>query len=175
MLKIRLARVGKKHQPFYRIAVFESHKDPFGDYIERLGHYNPRTKEIKLNAERIKYWIEHGAQTSDTIHNLLVEQKVIEGKKLRVSKISKKRIQKMAEKKKGAKPKEEPKAAEKKSEKPDDQPEKPEAKKEEPKESSSAKASDDKEKPAEKTDKKTEEKKEEKKPEEKPKEEPKKE
>jgi len=100
MLKIRLARIGKKHQPFYRIAVFESHKDPLGDYVEKLGHYNPKTKETKLNNERIKYWLDHGAQPSLTIHNLFVEHKIIDGKKVRVSRISKKRAKKIEQKKK---------------------------------------------------------------------------
>ncbi|MDF1549736.1 MAG: 30S ribosomal protein S16 [Bacteroidales bacterium] len=73
MLAIKLSRFGKKKQPTYRIVVLEKNKDPWGDYLENLGHYNPRSKEITLNAERIKYWISQGAQPSDTIHNILVK------------------------------------------------------------------------------------------------------
>ena len=50
--------------------------------MEQVGFYNPATKEKNLNAERIKYWISVGAQPSATIHNLLVRDKVIEGKKI---------------------------------------------------------------------------------------------
>ncbi|HUT22441.1 MAG TPA: 30S ribosomal protein S16 [Candidatus Bipolaricaulota bacterium] len=99
MLKIILSRIGKKHQPFYRITVLEKSKDPWGNYLEKLGHYNPRTKEIKLNAERIKHWIANGAQPSATVHNLLVKNEIISGKKVSVTTISKKRQAKMAAKK----------------------------------------------------------------------------
>jgi len=157
MLKIRLARIGKKHQPFYRIAVFESHKDPLGNYVEKLGHYNPKTKEIKLNNERIKYWLEHGAQPSSTIHNLFVEHKVIDGKKVRVSKISKKRAKKMEQKKKGEKPQADKKEekTEKESVKTEDKPvakDKPKEKKDEPKQEPKAE-----DKPKEKKEEKSKE------------------
>lgn len=85
MLVIRLSRFGKKKQPVYRLIINEKHKDTRGDYLENLGFYNPRTKEIKLKAERIKYWLEKGAQTSATVHNLLVDQKIIKGPKVKAS------------------------------------------------------------------------------------------
>ncbi len=68
----------------------EKYKDPWADYKEKLGFYNPKTKEIELNAERIKYWISVGAQPSNTVHNLLVKQGVIEDEKRKSVKISKK-------------------------------------------------------------------------------------
>ena len=60
MLAIKLARFGKKKQPTYRVIVLEKSKDPWGDYLENLGTYNPKAqpKVIQLNAERIKYWME---------------------------------------------------------------------------------------------------------------------
>jgi len=79
MLMIRLSRVGKLKQPTYRLIVSEKSKDTHGKYLEILGTYNPRTNPatIKFEAERIKYWMSKGAQPSDTVHNLLVDQKVI--------------------------------------------------------------------------------------------------
>jgi small subunit ribosomal protein S16 len=85
MLKIRLKRVGRKHDPSYRLVVLESRRGPkSGDYIENLGSYNTRTDEKKVNAERVNHWISVGAKPSDTAHNLLVELGVITGKKVNV-------------------------------------------------------------------------------------------
>ncbi len=103
MLNIRLARRGKKKQPIFRLLVCEKTKDPWGKYLENLGNYNPRSKELVLQADRLKYWLEKGAQPSDTVWNMLVEKGVVEGKKRKVSKISKKRVAKQE----AAKPKEE--------------------------------------------------------------------
>ena len=87
MLKICLSRVGKKKQPSYRVIVLEKAKDPWGDYLELLGQYDPRSKpkKVELNAERIKYWISKGAQPTPTVHNLLVDQKIIEKDKVKAS------------------------------------------------------------------------------------------
>ncbi len=66
MLKIRLMRIGGKQRPFYRVVVVEGRSKRTGSYVELLGTYNPLTepKEIKLNEERIAYWIKQGAQPS---------------------------------------------------------------------------------------------------------------
>jgi small subunit ribosomal protein S16 len=103
MLTIKLARFGKRKQPTYRILVLEKSKDPWGDYLEMLGHYNPRSKKAELNVERIKYWMSKGAQLTDSIHNLFVNNGVIAEKKKNVTTISKERKEKLA--------KEQPKAA----------------------------------------------------------------
>ncbi len=81
---IRLAPRGKKNKPFYRIVVSEQTKDIFGDYLEAVGYYNPmgKEKEVHLNNERILHWISKGAQTSPTVHNILIDQKVITGEKI---------------------------------------------------------------------------------------------
>jgi len=94
MLTIRLSRVGKKKHPIFRVIVSEKLKDTVGNYLELLGHYNPHTNTAELKAERIKYWISKGAQTSGTIHNLLVENKIIEGEKIKVANIKKKKEEK---------------------------------------------------------------------------------
>jgi len=77
MLKIRLTRKGKKNSAFYRLVVAE-HTSPIkGRFVEVLGFFNPHTKEKNFKADRVKYWIEKGAQCSDTAHNLLVSAKII--------------------------------------------------------------------------------------------------
>lgn len=86
MLSIRLSRIGKKKQPMYRVVVMEKSRDPYGRALEYLGHYNPRTnpKTIELNAERIKHWLKQGAQATDTVWNILLKEKIVEGEKRNV-------------------------------------------------------------------------------------------
>ena len=92
MLTIRLTRKGKKNQPFFRVVLVDKRRSSTGGRaVEDLGYKNPLTKKVSLNKERIQYWISKGAQPSDTIHNLLVAEKIIEGKKIAVAKISKKK------------------------------------------------------------------------------------
>jgi len=91
MLKIRLTRRGKKNKPFYRVVVAEHTAPIKGKFIEVLGFLNPHTKEKNLKEDRIKYWIEKGAQCSDTVHNLLVANGVIKGPK-RAIKLKKKAV-----------------------------------------------------------------------------------
>jgi len=92
MLTIRFTRKGKKNQPFFRVVVIDKRRSSKGGRsVEDLGYKNPLTKKVSLNKERILYWISKGAQPSATIHNLLVSEKIIEGKKLHVSKFSKKK------------------------------------------------------------------------------------
>ena len=100
MLVIRLTRVGKKKQPSYRVVVQEKSKDPWGSSVEQLGHYNPLTNPATLTVkeERVRYWIEKGAQPSDTMWNLLVDRKIIAGEKRRVVQLSKRRKEKAAAK-----------------------------------------------------------------------------
>ncbi len=99
MLKLRLARVGKRKKPFYRLMVSDNSKDMYGDHLENLGNYNPHNKEITLKEDRIKYWLSVGAQTSDTVHNLLVKQGIIKEDKVKPISISKKRQTKLDAKK----------------------------------------------------------------------------
>ncbi len=72
-LKIRLMRTGKKKQPSYRVVVKEARSPRGGKYVELVGTYNPLTEpsEIKLNEERIKYWISVGAQPTETVQRLI--------------------------------------------------------------------------------------------------------
>jgi len=83
MLVIRLTRIGKKNQPSYRVVLTEKQNPVKGKFIEILGDYNPRLKTKSLKGERIKYWFSKGAKASATVHNLLVSQGVIEGRKVK--------------------------------------------------------------------------------------------
>jgi len=71
LLKIRLRRVGLRNRPAYRVVVIDSRKARDGEYLESVGHYDPRTKLLDLKTERIEHWVSRGAQTSDTVGRLL--------------------------------------------------------------------------------------------------------
>jgi len=85
MLKIRLQRIGRKNDPSFRAVLTDSkNSTKSGKFLEILGTYNPKAGEKVLNADRIKYWMSQGAKCSDTMHNFLVHDKVIVGKKINV-------------------------------------------------------------------------------------------
>lgn len=85
MITIRLQRRGRKNDPSFRVVVTDSKKAPqSGKYLEMVGSYDPRTDRVDLKPDRITEWMQHGAQVSDTVHNLLVSQKIISGKKINV-------------------------------------------------------------------------------------------
>lgn len=89
MLKIRLQRIGRKNDPAFRVVLTDSkNSTKSGRFLELLGTYNPKVADKKLRTnftdERIKYWLSKGAKLSDTMHNFLVNDKIIEGKKLNV-------------------------------------------------------------------------------------------
>jgi len=85
MLKVRLQRIGRKNDPSFRAVLTDSkNSTKSGKFLEILGTYNPKAGEAHFEAEKIKYWVSKGAKLSDTMHNFLVHQKVIEGKKINV-------------------------------------------------------------------------------------------
>ena len=86
MLSIKLKRIGKKHQPSFRVIVAEKRSKLEGRYVDDLGWLNPRGREFKINKERALHWLSHGAQPTDTVHNLLVKSGVINGPKRPVDK-----------------------------------------------------------------------------------------
>lgn len=98
MLMIRLQRVGRIHEPTFRVVLVDSKRSTkSGQALEILGNHDTRKAKNNSNvdAERIKYWISKGAQLSDTMRNLLISKKVITGKK--VNALPKKRPIKKAE------------------------------------------------------------------------------
>lgn len=85
MLKIRLQRVGRKHEPAFKLVLTDSkNSTKSGRFLEVLGSHDFRFDKPEIKADRVKYWIGKGAQVSETVHNLLVTEKVIEGKKKNV-------------------------------------------------------------------------------------------
>jgi small subunit ribosomal protein S16 len=85
MLKIRLQRIGRKNDPAFRVVLTDSkNSTKSGKFKEILGSYNVKKGEVLFKQDRISYWMSQGAKTSDTIHNFLVHQKLIEGKKKNV-------------------------------------------------------------------------------------------
>ncbi len=82
MLKIRLQRRGRKNDSAFRVVLTDSkNSTKSGKFKEILGSYNLKSGEVLFKKDRITYWMNNGAQASDTVHNFLVHQKIIEGKK----------------------------------------------------------------------------------------------
>ena len=99
MLKIRLKRLGAKKAPTYRIIVINSTTKREGKPIEELGHYNPKTKEMKLNKASAEAWISKGAQPTDTVKYLIANcnaDGTLNYKKSETVKLSKKALAKKA-------------------------------------------------------------------------------
>lgn len=75
-VKIRLSRVGKKHDPMYRIVAVDSRQARDGKYIENLGTYNPLSHElVTINQERIEYWMSQGATPTNVVEKLYKNHK----------------------------------------------------------------------------------------------------
>lgn len=86
MLKIRLQRVGRKHEPVFRLVLTDSkNSTKSGKYLENLGNFDSRRGEkSEFKTDRVSYWMSKGAQVTPTVHNLLIDKKVISGKKVNV-------------------------------------------------------------------------------------------
>ncbi|MBI4359726.1 MAG: 30S ribosomal protein S16 [Candidatus Jacksonbacteria bacterium] len=84
---IRLTRVGRRNQPFFRVVVTEKSRSTKSKVLEIVGSFNPRDrkKTLVLKKERILHWIGKGTQTSDTAHNLLVSAGILKEPKRRVT------------------------------------------------------------------------------------------
>ena len=105
-LKIRLSRGGSKKRPFYRIVVAEAAAPRDGRYVERVGHYNPMVPKehenrLSVNGERVKFWMDKGAQPTDRVHKLLSLVDILKAPEIREqpkkSAIGKKRAEREAE------------------------------------------------------------------------------
>lgn len=84
MLAIRLKRVGRTNDPSFRIIVQDHRRSPkkTRGLVEYVGSYDARKGVPQIDGERVKYWISQGARPSDTVHNLLVDAKIIAEKKV---------------------------------------------------------------------------------------------
>jgi small subunit ribosomal protein S16 len=91
---IRFQRIGRKNDAAFRMAVLPKASGPkAGKYVDLVGTYNPKTKAITVDAEKIKDWVSKGAQMSPSLHNLLVKNGAIEGTKT-AKVVSKKNLEK---------------------------------------------------------------------------------
>ena len=135
MLKIRLSIGGVRKRPVYKIVIADSRYPRDGKFIEKIGSYNPllpkdKKERIKVEAERVKYWMSKGAQPTLRVSRILGEAQIMPMPK--PGNNPNKAIPKKERKKAGEESKEEPKAEAKKEEPKKEEP-KAEAKKEEPK------------------------------------------
>ncbi len=75
MVRLRLKRFGRRNRPYYRVCAFDQRTRRDGSAIEELGYYDPIEKDpekaVKLEVERIKYWLRLGAQPSETVRSLI--------------------------------------------------------------------------------------------------------
>ena len=96
MVKIRLTRMGDKKSPFYRIVVADVRSPRDGRFIDIVGTYNPLTNpaEIKIDAEKAKQWLKNGAQPTDTVKSLFIQQEIIPAGKKAPAKTGKKKANK---------------------------------------------------------------------------------
>lgn len=76
---VRLRRIGKnpKKRPHFRISVFDQRRGRDSKFIEEIGFYNPLTEAIKINRERLDFWVKNGAQLSATVKNLVKKSKIL--------------------------------------------------------------------------------------------------
>lgn len=81
MVRIRLRRMGAKKKPFYRIVVATQQNARDGRFIETIGTYNPLTdpSTVEIKADRAAYWLQHGAQASDAVVDILKREGIIDG------------------------------------------------------------------------------------------------
>ena len=77
-VKMRLTRTGAKKAPTYRVIVADSRSPRDGRFIEEIGYFNPRTDEIKINAEKAQTWLKNGAQPTDTVRALLKKSNIVD-------------------------------------------------------------------------------------------------
>ena len=77
-VKIRLKRTGAKKAPTYRVVVADSRSPRDGRFIEEIGYFNPRSDELKIDAEKAKKWISNGAQPTDTVKALLEKSNIVD-------------------------------------------------------------------------------------------------
>lgn len=90
MLTIRLSRIGKRKKPMYRLIISEKARDTYGKALEILGSYNPFSKELSVKQDRVQYWLSQGSGMSATVNNLLIQNDIIKGEKVKASKPGKK-------------------------------------------------------------------------------------
>ena len=79
MVTIRLARIGSKKRPYYRIVVIDKRRARNGRFLEVVGQYNPLANpvQMEINAERAQYWLAKGAAPSETVRSILRQKEIV--------------------------------------------------------------------------------------------------
>ena len=77
-VKMRLRRMGAKKAPTYRVIIADSRSPRDGRFIEEIGYFNPRSDELKIDAEKAKKWLANGAQPTDTVKALLKKSNIVD-------------------------------------------------------------------------------------------------
>lgn len=93
-VKLRLRRLGKKKQPIYKIVVADARSPRDGKFIEAIGLYNPLTNpaSLEIKEDRALYWLNNGAQPTDTVRSLLSQKGILLERHLRKKGISEEKI-----------------------------------------------------------------------------------
>ena len=86
MLRIKLRRKGKKHEPHFRLVVMEKRSKLQGRFVDDLGWINPHEKKQEIQGDKVQEWMEKGAQPTDTVYNILIRAGILKGKKRPVHK-----------------------------------------------------------------------------------------
>lgn len=80
---MRLQRIGRKNSPSYRVVIVDSRQGPkSGKFVDMIGFYDPKAGTRRIDGVKAAAWIGKGAQVSPTVHNMLITEKMIEGKKI---------------------------------------------------------------------------------------------
>jgi small subunit ribosomal protein S16 len=79
LVTMRLARIGSKKRPYYRIVVIEKRRARNGRFLEILGQYNPiaNPTQVEINSERAQYWLSKGAEPSETVRSILRKKEIV--------------------------------------------------------------------------------------------------
>jgi len=79
LVTMRLARIGSKKRPYYRIVVIDKRRARNGRFLEILGQYNPiaNPTQIEINPERVQYWLSKGAEPSETVRSILRKKEIV--------------------------------------------------------------------------------------------------
>ena len=79
MVAMRLARIGSKKRPYYRIVVIDKRRARNGRFLEVLGQYNPIANPVQeeINPERAQYWLSKGAEPSETVRSILRRKEIV--------------------------------------------------------------------------------------------------
>lgn len=80
MLKLRLKKIGRKRQPCYRMIIIPNTSRRDGKAIDEVGYYNPITKEVSFNSEKIVKWLKNGVQPTNTVKRILEKAKILDRK-----------------------------------------------------------------------------------------------